>query len=516
MFFNTTTGISQDAKPGDMTKTELNSLIKAAQEKYEIPGDFVLSLYDDKLIFYNKKQNKESNTCSSVLNPPAPAPQAPPPPAPARPAPAPPAPASSKPYHPPAQFTDTSDLEERKRLQQEFEEAQKPQSAQQNQQPIKEETSVFEKALTIVNNLEKEKEIIQKKKLLAQATADEEAEKEVEERRQAAIANYEKENNLQEAAEARGAANAEKTAREQAEKQEAARIEKEEAEKRRKEREKQAEINRQQQEAQIQAKVEAAEKENKKIQERAVILPNPDPTLERSDASLLKFTGNPKAPLNQTMSQLTTEPGKISKNLIKELPIGWEPIKESNDTHSYRNTIDSSIQSNFPSRPASEVANLRAQAAPAQQPQQTQAAQPPQASAAQQAQPQQASAAQQAQPLKAAAAPVTFEQELASKVAGRKFYLNPDFGKSAGDAIEPNMRYVNGLGEYVNEIPTGATEPTENYQPNFVGGNKANKKHRHNNKNKNKNNKKKVSINKSKKSTFNKKTRRNKKNKNKE
>ena len=146
-----------------------------------------------------------------------------------------------------------------------------------------------------------------------------------------------------------------------------------------------------------------------------------------------------------------------------------------------------------------------AQAAPAQQPQQTQAAQPPQASAA-----------QQAQPLKAAAAPVTFEQELASKVAGRKFYLNPDFGKSAGDAIEPNMRYVNGLGEYVNEIPTGATEPTENYQPNFVGGNKANKKHRHNNKNKNKNNKKKVSINKSKKSTFNKKTRRNKKNKNKE
>ena len=204
-----------------------------------------------------------------------------------------------------------------------------------------------------------------------------------------------------------------------------------------------------------------------------------------------------------------------SQTFVKELPKGWEIIN-NNGTYSYRNTIDSSIQSNFPTRPASEVANLRAQAAPAQQPQQTQAAQPPQASAAQQAQPQQASAAQQAQPLKAAAAPVTFQQELARIVAGRKFYLNPDFGNSDENAIHADMKYVNGVGEYVNRIPDGAEEPTQKFEPNFVGGNKANKKHRHNNKNKNKNKKKKVSINKSKKSTFNKKTRRNKNNKNKE
>ena len=58
-----------------------------------------------------------------------------------------------------------------------------------------------------------------------------------------------------------------------------------------------------------------------------------------------------------------------SQTFVKELPKGWEIIN-NNGTYSYRNTIDSSIQSNFPTRPASEVANLRAQAAPAQQPQQ--------------------------------------------------------------------------------------------------------------------------------------------------
>jgi len=108
-----------------------------------------------------------------------------------------------------------------------------------------------------------------------------------------------------------------------------------------------------------------------------------------------------------------------------------------------------------------------------------------------------------------------FEQELQSKVAGRKFYLNPDFGKSTNGAIEPTMRYVNGLGEYVNEIPAGAAEPTQIIEPIFVGGNKANKKHRPNNKNKNKNNKKKVSVKKNKKHAPTKKTRRNKRNKNK-
>ena len=444
-------------------------------------------MINDKLTFVNNADT-EIDTCSGVLNPQAAALAAPARPAPAPPAPAPTAPASPKPYHPPAQFTDTSDLENRKRLQEATQAAS--------------EQNVFKQASIIANELEIKKAIKQKEELLAKITAEEKA--------KAKAAAEAKAKADAEAAEDASVEQRKQAALEQAKQDEIIRQQQEAAAK------KAAERKRLQEEAAAKAAQEkaAAAAEAKKIQQQT----NERRAIQKEiDESLLPQQSVPQS--SDTGAQLKSigkiNPGGVAnlRNRIDSLVNAQKQVNKRESKNEQR-AIQQAQERALITKQLQEKA--AAQAAPAQQPQQTQAAQPPQASAAQQAQPPQASAAQQAQPLKAAAAPVTFEQELASKVAGRKFYLNPDFGKSAGDAIEPNMRYVNGLGEYVNEIPTGATEPTENYQPNFVGGNKANKKHRHNNKNKNKNNKKKVSINKSKKSTFNKKTRRNKKNKNKE
>ena len=161
-FVDKTSGIIQDAKPEGVSFKEL---IDAAKKKYNIPDQVGLGMEHGKLIFVDEA-DKYIDTCSGVLNPQAAAPAAPAPPAPAPPAPA--------PYIPRTIFTDTSNTDERARLQQEFKEAQKAQSAQQNQQPI-EEPSVFKQASIIANKLERQKAIKEKEELLAKITAEEEA-----------------------------------------------------------------------------------------------------------------------------------------------------------------------------------------------------------------------------------------------------------------------------------------------------------------------------------------------------
>jgi hypothetical protein len=505
MFVDTSTGVSKDAKP---EKVSYNTLIQKAKEKQIIPKGFRLGMIRDKLTFVDKT-DKEIHTCTeaeeaAAEEAAAAAAAAAAPPAPARltPVPAPPAPAQA-PYNPPAKFTDTSNLVERELRRQ----------AQQAQQPI-EKPSVFQQALGVAEKAEARR---QREEMLAEAAADEEAriaeeqrQVEVEQRRQAALDDFKKREIEEKEAEKRAAANSKRIEIEQAAAKQAAEAAATEAEKNRIERAQRAEIDRQQEEAQIQA---AAEKENRRRQASPI---------------------QPRTEIQLTDEQREEGLKAVNKRLnIVSNAQKYVNEKARNAQKAAQNTALTTANSRsdfFKTLPPSEVENLRAQAAPEQQQQaeavQNQipisnlpdvaslqaeaAAQKAQQAQATPLQQEQAAPAQQTQAAQPKQAPVTFEQQLASRVAGRRFYLNPGFGKNVQSANYPDMKYFNGLGEPVNQKPDTAAEPTEYFEPNFAGGNKANKKHKRINKKKQNKNKK-VSIKKNKKRAPTKKTRRNKK-----